>query len=295
MIEFRTPDPNATAAVDQALDIQHDTDPAQDHGAARRIPHLGHALLFFSLAFIFLVSFQTAIFAAAHVRPSDAAAEHPLLMLASEALTYLFTLAVSWWIFPQFWGRRFLDGIQWNVLGARRRWFWIVPIGVLVSISAQLSEHLVPTPHTPLENFFKTPTDAWLLTLFGVLIVPVIEEIAFRGFLLPALATAYDWLAMERTPAGLQRWESSTMHSKPALIFGAVLSSLAFALLHGDQLSFSWGVLSILFCVSIVFSYVRIRAHSVAASTLMHATYNLTIFSVAFIASGGYRHLDKLR
>jgi hypothetical protein len=31
------------------LDIQHDTDPADDHGLARRIPHLGHTVLFFSL------------------------------------------------------------------------------------------------------------------------------------------------------------------------------------------------------------------------------------------------------
>jgi hypothetical protein len=36
------------------LDIQHDTDPADDHGLARRIPHLGHTVLFFSLALFFV-------------------------------------------------------------------------------------------------------------------------------------------------------------------------------------------------------------------------------------------------
>jgi uncharacterized protein len=295
MNQFRTPDPNA-GAVQQALDIQHDTDPAHDHGIARRIPHLGHTLLFFSLAFILLVLFQTSLFAAAHVHTAEAFEEHPLLMLASMALTYVSTLAASWWIFPYLWGVRFLQGIQWNWLGARRRWFWLLPAGILVSACAQLAEHVVPTPpHTALENFFRTPIDAWMVTLFGVLIVPIVEEIAFRGFLLPALATAYDWLALERTPAGLQRWESSTMHSTPALVFGAVFSSFAFALLHGDQLSFSWGSLAILFCVSIVLSYARIRAHSVSASALLHAAYNLTIFAVAFVASDGYRHLDKLK
>jgi hypothetical protein len=42
--------PLSEAAEPKALDIQHDTDPAKDHGPARRIPHLGHAILFFSLA-----------------------------------------------------------------------------------------------------------------------------------------------------------------------------------------------------------------------------------------------------
>jgi hypothetical protein len=243
-----------------------------------------------------LLLFQMLLLASAHVHTTDGAVEHPLLLLGSMALTYLCTLTISWWLFPHLWGRSFLDGIEWNALGARRRWFWIVPAGVLLSVSAQLAEHVVPTPpHSPLEDFFRTQSGAWFVTLFGVIIVPIVEEIAFRGFLLPALATAYDWLALERTPAGLQRWESSTLHSIPALIFGTVFSSFGFALLHGDQLSFSWGSLSILFCVSLALCYTRIRAHSVAASALLHASYNLTIFAVAFVASGGYRHLDKLR
>ena len=56
----------------------------------------------------------------------------------------------------------------------------------------------------------------------------------------------------------------------------------------------AWAVLGVLFVVSLAFSYVRIATHSVACSTLMHATYNFTIFAVLFVASGGFRHLDKL-
>lgn len=133
-----------------------------------------------------------------------------------------------------------------------------------------------------------------MLALFGVLLAPLTEEIAFRGFLLPALATAYDWLALDRTPAGLQRWQSSTGHSAAALLFGALFSSLPFALLHAGQVAHAWAVLGVLFVVSLALSYVRIVTHSVACSTLMHATYNCTIFAVLFIASGGFRHLDKL-
>ncbi len=38
---------------------------------------------------------------------------------------------------------------------------------------------------------------------------------------------------------------------------------------------------------------VRIRLRSVLASTLVHASYNFAVFFTAFIATGGYRHLDK--
>jgi hypothetical protein len=131
------------------------------------------------------------------------------------------------------------------------------------------------------------------MTGFGVLLAPVTEEIAFRGFLLPALAIAYDWLALDRTPAGLQKWQSSSMHSRAALIFASIFSSIPFALMHAGQLQHAWGALGILYAVSLVLSFVRIRANSVAASTMMHATYNLTVFIVLFIGTDGYRHMEK--
>jgi membrane protease YdiL (CAAX protease family) len=155
--------------------------------------------------------------------------------------------------------------------------------------------HFLPTPsESEIDQLMRTAHGAWLTALFGVLVAPVTEEIAFRGFLLPALATAYDWLALERTPAGLQRWQSSTAHTTAALIFAAIFSSVPFALLHAGQVDHAWAVLGVLFVVSLAFSYVRIATHSVACSTLMHATYNFTIFAALFVASGGFRHLDKL-
>lgn len=279
----------------KALDIQHDTDPAQDHGPARRIPHLGHALLFFSIAWLMLNLCAAIVFAAAHIHTEEAARMHPILALLAEALSYFLTLAISWWLFPRLWGRSFLHGIQWNVLAAHRRWFWIVPIAIAMSALAQFATHFVPEPkNSPVTAVLQTTAGAWLMTVLGVLLAPVAEEIAFRGFLLPALATAYDWLALERTPAGFQRWQNSTLHSRAALVFAAIFSSAPFALLHGAQLDYAWGGLGILYGVSLVLSIVRIRTHSVACSALMHAVYNLTVFAYVFIGTGGFRHMEKL-
>ncbi|WP_158788504.1 CPBP family intramembrane glutamic endopeptidase [Granulicella sp. L46] len=286
--------PVPEAVEPKVLDIQHDTDPAQDHGPARRIPHAGHAMLFFSLAFLMVVLCQLAIFTLAHIR-LESALQHPGLGLASQALAYVLTLAASAWLFPHLWDVSFLQGIHWNFLAARRYWYWIVGGGVLLSAAAQALMQLLPAPKTTaFDSILTTPHAAWLLMAFAVLLAPLTEEIAFRGFLLPALATAYDWLALERTPAGLDRWQRSSLHSTSALIFSAIFSSIPFALLHADQLAHAWGVLGVLYGVSLMLSFVRIRTHSVACSTLMHATYNLTIFVGILVATGGFRHMDKL-
>jgi len=39
---------------------------------------------------------------------------------------------------------------------------------------------------------------------------------------------------------------------------------------------------------------VRIRTGSVAASTVVHGCYNLSVFFTLFMATGGFRHLDKV-
>jgi membrane protease YdiL (CAAX protease family) len=286
--------PVPEAVEPKALDIQHDTDPAQDHGPARRIPHIGHALLFFSLAFLFLLLCELAVFTLAHSR-IESAGQHPGLGLASQALAYILTLGVSAWLFPHLWDRSFLQGIHWNFLAARRYWYWIIAGGVLLSAVAQASMQLLPTPKTTtFDGLLTTPHAAWFLMAFAVLLAPLTEEIAFRGFLLPALATAYDWLALERSPAGIDRWQRSSMHSTAALAFSAIFSSIPFALLHADQLAHAWGVLGVLYGVSVVLSFVRIRTHSLACSVLLHATYNFSIFAVILLTTGGFRHLDKL-
>ena len=53
-------------------------------------------------------------------------------------------------------------------------------------------------------------------------------------------------------------------------------------------------MLAVLFTVSLVLTWVRIRTQSVACSTLVHASYNSLVFLLALIQTGGYRHLEKL-
>jgi membrane protease YdiL (CAAX protease family) len=285
---------------DQPLDIQHDTDPSPDYGIARRIPHLGHAFLFFSLAgavvMLSFFLFASIVTTTRHITLEVVIRDYFTATLVVQGAAYLLTLYLASLLFPVLWHKSFLHGIQWNVLAAHRHWRWIIPSGVALNVVVDTAMQFIPTPkHAPIDNVMTTMHGAWIMAVVAVIIAPLMEEIAFRGFLLPALATAYDWLALERTPAGLERWQRSTVHSRAAVLFGAVFSSIPFALMHAAQISWAWGVIALLFGVSLVLSYVRIRTYSVACSTLMHMTYNFCILAVTFFATSGFHHLERLR
>jgi membrane protease YdiL (CAAX protease family) len=46
--------------------------------------------------------------------------------------------------------------------------------------------------------------------------------------------------------------------------------------------------------VSLILCTVRLKFKSLAASTLVHASYNFFIFSLTLVATGGFRHFDKM-
>jgi membrane protease YdiL (CAAX protease family) len=268
--------------------------------ASHRIPHLGHALLFLAIAGLLLILIQLLLLGVSHPAPVAAHVSaslnvSPKLLVASEALTYLATLAISWFLFPYLWKRSFPDGIEANPDAARRNAFRLIPLGLALSFTVQAVSSLATMPkNIPMDDFFRTPSDIWVITAFGTLLAPLFEEILFRGFLLPAFAIAYDWLSLPRTPAARDLWNSTNKITLPAFVFSAVLTSIFFTALHGQQVDYAWPVLILLFCVSLVLTFVRLRLRSVLASTLVHASYNFTIFLTAFIATDGFRHLDKL-
>jgi membrane protease YdiL (CAAX protease family) len=268
-------------------------------GVPARVPHLGHALLFLSLTFLLLLITQASLLGFSHpvadAHKTATAAAHPKLIVAAEAITYILTLVASWLFFPLLWQRPFGNGIRWDFYTARRNAFKLIPLGLVTGFAVQAISSLIPVPKSiPMDDFFRTPSDVWLVTLFGTLLAPMFEEIAFRGFLFPAFAIAYDWLSLPRTPAAREHWHTTTGLTRASIVFSAMLSSILFALLHAEQLAHAWMALFVLFGVSLVFTLVRIRTQSVASSTLVHASYNASVFLTMFIATGGYRHLERL-
>ncbi len=218
-------------------------------------------------------------------------------LLGSEAVLYILAFGISLFVFPLFWHKSLLAGLQWNggtALRVRRRLFHAAAVCCFIAIINGL---LMPGPtNTPIEKVFHVPGAPWLLFAFGVTFAPFFEETFFRGFLLPALCTAYDWIVetTTRKPAPPLGPNDHPQWSLAAMIVGSILTSIPFAWMHAQQTGYAIGPFLLLVGVSLVLCAVRLYTRSLAASVMVHACYNFFLFSLMLIASGGFRHLDKM-
>jgi membrane protease YdiL (CAAX protease family) len=64
--------------------------------------------------------------------------------------------------------------------------------------------------------------------------------------------------------------------------------------MHAPQVSHAWGPLLLIGLISVMLCIVRLSLDSLAASMLVHAAYNLTLFAGILVETGGFRHLEKL-
>ena len=259
----------------------------------RRIPHFGHFLLFLLIALLSLLASEAVLFlyAAALHKPLQAVVVAQRLQLLANISTYVIALGVSMIAFRNLWDQPFLTGIRWNQPAARAI---LILTGLVIGLLAQGVTTLLPVPKDmPMEAIFRTPGIIWILAFFGVILGPVFEEITFRGFLLPALAIAVDYLRLPRDLQALETWRASDPFSTTALVISSILTSMAFAAIHAPQLGFSIPNVLLLAVVSLILCFIRLRTGSVAASTLVHCSYNLSVFVTLFISTGGFRHMEK--
>jgi hypothetical protein len=267
-----------------------------------RIPHFGHLGLLFLLVCLgwlgagalLLIALQFHLFG---ISTLGQAATDFRYNLGLQGIQYLLTFAGSLIIFPLIWHMRYFAGLHWNGATALRFSRRLVGASFLCFIVAMLNGWLIPgPPDAPIDHLFRMPGAAWLLFAFGVTVAPFFEEMAFRGFLLPALCTAYDWLG-ERSKGVPRRpldGNGNPQWSMPAMIVGSILTSLPFALMHGEQTGYSLGPFLLLVFVSLVLCWVRLSMRSLAASTLVHSCYNLMLFSFMLLGTDGFKHLDKM-
>ncbi|WP_263357448.1 CPBP family intramembrane glutamic endopeptidase [Acidicapsa ligni] len=220
-----------------------------------------------------------------------------VIALSTQVLIYVVGVGAAIPFFTMVWGRGFFPGIHWHGATAFRLRARLVLTAAFCNVLAMLGNLVLPFPkEAPIDKLFGSQSDAWMLLVFGVTIAPFFEEMIFRGFLLPALATAWDWCHERLTgalPRGLDA-EGNPIWSMPAMIFAALAVSAPFALMHSAQVAKSWGPLSLLYCISLVLCAVRLTTKSLAASTLVHSTYNFFLFAVMLVETSGFRHLNKM-
>ncbi|WP_446743177.1 CPBP family intramembrane glutamic endopeptidase [Silvibacterium acidisoli] len=265
----------------------------------RLIPNIGHAALFLVLAIVLIAVGQVLgiyLIATFHLYGHHGfkslfrmSVSDARLAIPVQALSYLMVALACIPIFTVIWDRPFAEGVQWNLAAAFRHWKRFAVIGVACGFGITLLGNFLPMPKDPpiMQDMMKSPVGAWLMLLFGVTAAPIMEELAFRGFLLPSLINIFNWLARK----GSITEEAARYAGIP---FSVALTSLGFAFMHSPQVSHAWGPLLLIGMVSVVLCVVRLVTRSVAAGAMVHAAYNLTLFAGVLAETGGFRHLDKL-
>ena len=102
-----------------------DTEP---YARPRRIPNIGHTILFFMVAIIVLLLTSVSAFALVmglHLlgpETADQLLREPRLLIPSMAVGYLIAGAILWAIFTHLWQQPFPQALHWNFSIVRRHW-----------------------------------------------------------------------------------------------------------------------------------------------------------------------------
>lgn len=201
-----------------------------------------------------------------HTTATDVA-QYPLVAITAQVVVYivvlLFMVNVLTWRGLPFW-----RSIGWTW---PRNPLAYVMGGVALSLTLQAVAHWLPMPkELPMDKFFQTGRQAWVLAVFGTTLAPLMEELFFRGFLYPVLA--------RRLGVGIS----------------VFTTALAFSLIHAPQLGRAWGPVLVIFLVGLTLTITRVVTKSVAASFLMHVAYNGTLSVLLYIATDRFHHLERL-
>jgi len=200
--------------------------------------------------------------------PLAEVSRYPLVTVVAQFLAYLVVLAYMTSLVDRKAGGSFWQEIHWN---RPRNWPAYVMGGVVLAFGLQAVAHFLPMPkELPIDRFFQTPAEAWILSLFGATFAPLIEELFFRGFLYPVLAR------------------------RLGLFLGVVLTAAGFGVIHSPQLGRAWAPVLVVFLVGLVLTITRAVTKSVAAGVIIHMSYNTTLSVLIFAATGGFRHFEKL-
>jgi membrane protease YdiL (CAAX protease family) len=189
-------------------------------------------------------------------------ASDPRVLLPAQFAAYFLVLAALWRLFVHHLRIGFFRALSWCWPG---RWPLFLAGGVLLAVVVQVAAHyLPPPPELPINKMLRSGLDAWLMTAFGVLVAPFVEEILFRGMLFPALTR------------------------RAGVMFSLVATSVFFGAIHSQQLAGAWMDVCCIMFVGVVLTVVRWRFRSLACSTLVHVGYNGTLFVALFVQTHGF-------
>jgi hypothetical protein len=177
---------------------------------------------------------------------------NPFQALLGQLIAYVLIFTSLYLLLHLRYGQPF-----WRSLG------WTFPIaavtasflaGPLLAITIGLIGNILQTPEIalPFQKMLDNRPTVVLFAIFVVVLGPLCEELAFRGFLMPLLVRSFG----------------------PAT--GIIATGFLFGSLHGPEYGWHWQHALLISVAGMVFGWVRYRTGSTAVAVAMHSTYNLT-------------------
>jgi len=134
------------------------------------------------------------------------------------------------------------------------------PVLALALVVLSVALHTPEVP-PPFEQLAKGKTAIIILGLLVVVLGPLAEELAFRGFLMPLLIRSF----------------------RPAA--GIVLAGVIFGCFHGYEYEWSWRYMLLISAAGCAFGWAKQKTGSTAAAAYMHSTFNLIQFGFFLMQS----------
>jgi len=141
--------------------------------------------------------------------------------------------------------------------------------GLAAALAVGLVGHWIATPPSsgPIVEMMKGPVASLVVvTVFGTIVAPVCEELAFRGFLQPLLVRTFGTVA------------------------GILMAAAPFGMLHYWEYGDSWRSAVQIGLAGATFGWMRQATGSTRAAAIMHASFNALSFVSLFTQGGDLPH-----
>lgn len=179
----------------------------------------------------------------------------PFKLFGAQMVWYILSFGNMYLILLTRYGQAFWRALGWKLPPIRQALGSLLA-GPMLAVGLGVIGTLLRTPQLQLP-FQQLLEGAGIIVLFAMLVVvigPVCEELAFRGFFLPKLAQSFGPVA------------------------GILVTGLLFGLLHGLEYP-DWRYVLLISLAGILFGWTRYRTGSTITSALMHGAFNATQFA----------------
>jgi len=186
----------------------------------------------------------------------------PIQLLLVQSVWYFLVFGSLGALFRIRYQRPFWRSLDWRPIAISGA-IGALLAGPVLALSVGLLGSALRTPeiNLPFEEMLSSRAAVVLLGILVVILGPVSEELAFRGFLMPLLIRSLGAAA------------------------GVVVTGIIFGSVHGYEYKWSWQYMLLISLVGCAFGWAKYKTKSTMTSAFMHATFNLTQFAAFLVQS----------